>query len=213
MLELTRRRELIDTALAMNSLGLNQGCSGNLSLRSGDMILITPSALAYDRCRPQDIVQMDLDGSCRGSGKPSSEWPLHLDIYRTRPEAGAILHAHSPFCTTLACMELAIPPFHYMVAVAGGTTIRCADYALYGSRELSAAVQTALQDRTACLMAHHGMVCFGSTLDQALDLAVEVENLARLYVQALQLGTPNLLTDEQMDAVLEKFSDYRGQAG
>jgi L-fuculose-phosphate aldolase len=213
MLELTLRRQLIQTALAMNGQGLNHGSSGNLSLRHGEHILITPSGLAYEDCRPQDIVRLDLDGRVTGGGRPSSEWPFHCEIYRSRPEAGAVLHAHSPWCTTLACLEREIPPFHYMIAAAGGSTIRCAEYALFGSRELSENVLRALADRCACLMAHHGMVCFSSTPQAALELAVEVENLARLYVQALQIEEPALLTEAQMAEVKKRFAAYRGSSG
>jgi len=209
MPELSLRRELIDTARAMNGLGLNQGVSGNLSLRNGDTILITPSGMSYDTCRPGDIVQMDLDGNVAGQGRPSTEWRLHLNIYAARREADAVLHAHSPWCTTLACLDRDLPAFHYMVAVAGGDSIRCAPYAVFGSRELSRYVQQALHERCACLMSHHGMVCFGDSPAKALELAVEVENLARVYCQVLQLGIPSLLDKAQMHKVLVKFADYR----
>lgn len=209
MLELSLRCNLIATARAMNTLGLNQGTSGNVSVCHDDAILITPSWLPYDRCRPEDIVRLQTNGTAEGSRKPSSEWRLHLDIYKTRPEARAILHTHSPWCTTLACLDREIPSFHYMVALAGGDTIRCAPYAVFGSRELSQNVTAALEDRTACLMSHHGMVCFAGSPEKALDLAAEVENLARVYCQALQLGEPSLLDRDQMDEVLAKFADYR----
>ena len=212
MLLLTARRQLITTALAMNSLELNKGTSGNLSVRCNNTILITPSALAYDRCQPGDIVSMDLDGTSHGRRRPSSEWRLHLDILQAHPEAGAVLHAHPLWCTTLACLEKEIPPFHYMVAMAGGSTIPCAEYAVYGSAELSQHVMAVLHDRTACLMSHHGMVCFADTLAKVLTLAVEVENLAQVYCQALQLAEPALLDKAQMDAVQAKFADYRSTA-
>ena len=209
MLELTLRRELLTTALSMNSLGLNQGASGNLSARHGDHILITPSALSYDRCCPEDIVRLDMDGVFSGRRRPSSEWGFHLEIYRAHPEACAVLHAHSPWCTTLACLDREIPPFHYMVALAGGDSIPCAPYALFGSRELSDNVCLALAERTACLMSHHGMVCYSGSLAKVLELAVEVENLARVYCQTLQVGEPLLLDREQMAEVMVKFADYR----
>lgn len=209
MLELSARRELIAIARSMNTIGLNQGTSGNVSVRYGDLILITPSALSYDCCEPEDIVSIQMDGTAEGRQKPSSEWRLHLDIFEERPEAQAILHAHPPWCTTLACLDREIPPFHYMVAMAGGTTIPCAKYAVYGSQALSGHVNAALKERTACLMSHHGMVCFADNLQKVLDLAIEVENLARVYCQALQLGEPSLLDQGQMDEVLAKFADYR----
>ncbi len=211
-LKLSLRQHLIETGLAMNSLGLNQGMSGNLSIRCKEGVLITPSARAYDRCRPDDIVLMQRDGSARGKRKPSSEWQLHLDIYKARPDAGAVLHAHSPWCTTLACLDQEIPAFHYMIAVAGGNSVRCASYALFGTDQLSAAVEIALKDRTACLMSHHGMICFSDTLDNALALAVEVEHLAQVYCQVLQLGKPSLLDQEQMDAVSARFAEYRSSS-
>ncbi len=212
MLEISLRRKLISTALAMNELGLNQGMSGNISVRRADRVFITPSALAYAQCRPADIVTLDFSGQAEGRRKPSSEWRLHLDIYKNRPEAGAVLHAHPSWCTTLACLELEIPAIHYMVAVAGGDSIRCAEYALYGTRELSEHVKTAMEDRRACLMSHHGMVCFAESPEQALELAVEVENLARVYAQTLQTGSPQPLGPADMVAVRQKFADYRGDS-
>lgn len=212
MLELTARQELIAVARSMNTTGLNQGTSGNVSVRHNKTILITPSALPYDSCHSEDIVKMTMTGASQGRQKPSSEWRLHLDIFQAHPEAGAVLHAHPPWCTTLACLDREIPPFHYMVAMAGGDTIPCAGYAIYGSKALSENVNTALKDRTACLMSHHGMVCYADTPQKALDLAIEVENLARVYCQALQLAEPLLLNQGQMDEVLAKFADYRSCA-
>jgi len=212
MLELSVRQELINTARAMNTLGLNQGMSGNLSSRYDDKMLITPSGMSYDHCRAGDMVLMNMDGGVEGQGRPSSEWQLHLDIYVGRKEAGAVLHAHSPWCTTLACMDREIPAFHYMVAMAGGDSIRCAPYAIFGSRELSCHVQRALHERCACLMSHHGMICFADTPAHALDLAVEVENLARVFCQVLQIGEPSLLDKAQMHKVLLKFADYRSSS-
>ena len=208
-LELSLRQSLIKTGLVMNRLGINQGTSGNLSVRSRDGLLITPSARPYEQCRPGDIVRMQLDGTSWGRRKPSSEWRLHRDLYEACPEAGAILHAHPPWCTTLACLEQEIPAFHYMIAVAGGDSIPCASYALFGSAQLSENVNRTLQNRTACLMSHHGMVCFAETLEKVLALAVEVENLARVYCQVLQLGKPSILNQEKMDEVLVRFAGYK----
>ncbi|WP_457574327.1 class II aldolase/adducin family protein [Desulfolithobacter sp.] len=211
MTPLILRRQLIDTALAMNSSGLNQGTAGNLSVRTENGFLITPSALPYDQCRPADMVAMTLDGAVEGRQcRPSSEWRLHRDIYLARTEAGAILHAHPPWCTTLACLERSIPPFHYMVAVAGGDSIELAPYATFGTQELSDHVLAALAGgRSACLLAHHGMVCYAADLKAVLGLAIEVETLARMYGQALQIGEPPLLGQEQMRDVLDRFSTYR----
>lgn len=193
----------------MNGCGLNQGTSGNLSVRSGAGFLITPSALAYDRCAADDLVWLDDAGTASGHRRPSSEWRMHRDLYRHYPGAGCILHAHSPHCTALACLERTIPPFHYMVAVAGGDTVPCARYATFGSQALSDAVVEALRDRRAALLAHHGMVCYAADLDNLLALAIEVESLARLYLLALPVAEPPLLSPAQMAEVLERFADYR----
>ncbi len=211
MLNHSQRAALLQTAREMNRLGLNQGTSGNVSLRLEKGLLITPSALPYDVCRPADMVELEMDGNVlQGQYKPSSEWRLHRDIYQARHEAGAVLHCHSPWCTTLACLEQEIPAFHYMVAVAGGDSIACADYALFGTAELSQKALAALSHgRRACLLAHHGQVCLGADLQEALALAVEVENLARCYGQALQIGKVPLLSDDEMEAVREKFTSYR----
>jgi L-fuculose-phosphate aldolase len=211
MLNHSRRAALLETARDMNRLGLNQGMSGNVSLRLKNGFLITPSALAYGACGPADMVELDMEGKgVRGQHKPSSEWQLHRDMYRSRPEAGAVLHCHSPWCTTLACLEQGIPAFHYMVAMAGGDSIACAEYALFGTSELSAKTLAALSNgRRACLLAHHGLVCIGPDLEEALTLAVEVENLARCYGQARQIGAVPLLSAAEMEEVREKFTSYR----
>ncbi len=209
MTESTLRQHLLATARSMNSRGLNQGTSGNVSVRSGDGFLITPSALPYEQCVEADVVWLDGDGRVTGGRKPSSEWRLHRDIYRHFSSAGAILHAHSLYSTTLACLERPIPAFHYMVAMAGGDSIRCAPYATFGTQALSDAVIEALRDRSATLLGHHGMVCFAADLDQVLALAVEVETLARIYLQALQVAAPPLLSDEEMTEVLRRFKDYK----
>lgn len=203
------RPQLLAIARAMNSLGLNQGTSGNVSVRCGSGFLITPSALAYDRCTPADLVWVDGDGQAQGARRPSSEWRLHRDIYGHSPQAGAILHAHSLYATTLACLERPIPAFHYMVAMAGGDSIRCAPYATFGTQALSDAVVQALADRSAALLAHHGMVCHAADLDGVLALAVEVETLARIYLQALQVAEPSVLPAAEMAEVLRRFKDYK----
>jgi L-fuculose-phosphate aldolase len=203
------RTRLLVTARAMNDRGLNQGTSGNVSVRCGAGFLITPSALAYDRCEPDDLVWLDGAGTATGHRRPSSEWRMHHDIYHQYPEAGCILHAHSLHCTALACLERSIPPFHYMVAVAGGTTIPCARYAPFGTQDLSGAVIEVLHDRRAALLAHHGMVCHAADLDGLLALAIEVETLARMYLLALSVAEPPLLGPTEMAEVLRRFADYR----
>src|SRR5215471_891323 len=208
MSEIELRREIIATALAMNARGVNRGKSGNVSTRIEGGFLITPSGLAYESMSPADIVAMTLGGEPRGSLLPSSEWRFHRDIYASRADAGAIVHAHSPFATTLACLGRDIPAFHYMIAVAGGKDIRCAPYATFGTQELSDHALRALEARKACLLANHGMIAIGATLAAALALAIEVEALAEQYWRALQIGVPNLLSDAEMDLVLAKFKSY-----
>jgi L-fuculose-phosphate aldolase len=206
--EIDLRREIIATALRMNALGLNRGKSGNVSTRFSTGFLVTPTGIAYESTQPEDIVALTLDGAARGPRRPSSEWRFHRDIYARRPEAGAIVHAHSPFATSLACLGRDIPAFHYMIAVAGGKNIRCAAYATFGTQELSDRALDALEGRRACLLANHGMIAVGASLATALALAVEVEALAEQYWRALQIGAPNLLPDAEMDVVLEKFRTY-----
>jgi len=200
--------QLIETAIAMNASGINRGTSGNLSVRTKGGFLITPSGMDYADLVPEDIVAMNLEGEWKGSNAPSSEWRIHRDIYRRRGDALAILHAHPTFSATLACLRKSIPALHYMVAVAGGKDIRCAPYATFGTQELSDHVLTALEDRKACLMANHGMVCLGRDLPGALALAIEVEQLAQVYYQCLVAGEPVVLDDEEMERVLEKFKGY-----
>ena len=209
------RQQLVTVARRMNASGLNQGTSGNLSVRIPGGLLITPSSLPYELMQPQDLVALDLAGGSRDDGarRPSSEWRLHADILAGRPEIGAVLHCHSIHATALACHGRAIPPFHYMTAVAGGDDIRCAPYATFGTAELSKLAVAALVDRRACLLGQHGQVALGASLDQALRIAIEVETLAQMYLQALQLGEPPLLSPEQMAAVHHQFRTLLYGAG
>ena len=204
---------IIDACLAMNTHGINQGNAGNISRRFEDGFLITPSGMTYDRLQTGDIVFVDMDGDSQDSLVPSSEWRMHRDIYTNHPMAGAVLHAHSTFATALSCLRLDIPAFHYMIAVAGGVDIRCADYALFGTQALSDNMLAALTDRRACLLGTHGMICFHDNLDKALWLGVEVETLARQYWHARQAGEPVILDAEQMAEVMEKFKTYGKQPG
>ena len=209
----TKRQALLDTARAMNACGLNQGSSGNLSLRLDEGeggFLITPSALPYHRAQPADMVPIRWDGSFIGPRKPSSEWRMHRDIYLAYPAARCILHAHAPWCSTLACLELGIPAQHYMVALAGGTDIRCTPYAPFGTQELSDAAVAGLQDRSAVLLGHHGLLCYADDLDQVLSLACEVEFLARVYSQSLMImQEPPLLPEAAVSALIARFADYK----
>ena len=204
---------VLATARAMNTAGINRGTAGNVSARHEDGFLITPTGMEYDACTPDDIVPMKLGAGSRAPGrrKPSSEWRFHHDIYAARPDAGAIIHAHAPFATALACQSMEIPPFHYMIARFGGDTVRCAAYATFGTQELSDGMLVALDGRRACLMAHHGMVSFGADLKEALALAVEFEALCEQYWRVLQLGAPKLLPADEMARVIEKFRDYGKQ--
>lgn len=206
-----RRDDLIATARAMQPAGLNKGTSGNVSLRHGDGFYITPTGMPYDKLVADDIPLMALDGSHVGARKPSSEWRFHRDLYAARPEVGAVLHAHSPFAVSLACLRRDIPPFHYMIARFGGDTVRCADYALFGSQALSDAALLAMRDRKACLLANHGLLVAGRDLDEALALAIELEELCEQYWRACQLGAPVLLSVTEMAEVLVKFSGYGQQ--
>jgi L-fuculose-phosphate aldolase len=206
------RQEIIATARRMNALGINQGKSGNLSQRIPEGFLVTPTAMTYDKLKPADIVVMGFDGSHRGTRLPSSEWRFHRDILVARPETNAVIHTHAMFATTLACLGREIPAFHYMVAVGGGDSIRCAPYATFGTEALSRHAVAALEGRKACLLANHGMIAVGATLVAALALAVEVETLAAMYWRALQVGEPNLLDAPEMARVLEKFRTYGQQA-
>ncbi|HSI23004.1 MAG TPA: class II aldolase/adducin family protein [Methylophilaceae bacterium] len=202
------REQLLNTSRKLTELGLNRGTSGNASVRDGDGFLVTPTGMTVEEMTPRDMVWMSVDGKVQGERQPSSEWRFHRDILQARPEVGAVIHTHAMFATTLACLHREIPPFHYMIAVAGGDTIRCAPYALFGSQALSDAALSALQDRKACLLANHGMIAVGRDLDQALSVAVEVETLCEQYWRALQAGEPQLLSAAQMAEVMEQFKGY-----
>ncbi len=206
------RAGIVATARAMNAAGINRGRAGNVSARLAhagfDGFLITPTGFRYDAMGEHDVAAVAQDGTASGPHLPSSEWRFHRDIYRERPEVGAIVHTHAAFATTLACLDRGIPPFHYMVARAGGRDIRCAPYATFGTQELSDHAVRALAGRSACLLAHHGMIAVGASLDAALELAIEVETLAEMYWRALQVAEPALLSDAEMATVVEKFRTY-----
>lgn len=204
----THRLSIIDAAARLEKLGLNKGTAGNISIRWNDGFLITPSGMPPHRLRPEDIVAVDMDGASQGLRKPSSEWRFHRDIYAARPEINAVVHGHPPFCVALAVLHKPIPPYHYMVAKAGGRDIRCAPYASFGTQALSDFAMIALEGRKACLLGNHGMIATGTSLDGAMALAVEVEELAEGYWRALQLGEPILLSDEEMASTVERFAAY-----
>lgn len=202
------REQLLSMTRKLSESGLNRGTSGNVSVRCGDGFLVTPTGMTAEAMTPHDMVPMDFDGQAHGSKAPTSEWRFHRDVLAARAEIGAVIHTHSMFATSLACLRRDIPPFHYMIALAGGDTIRCAPYALFGSQALSDVAVTALQDRKACLLANHGMIAIGRDLDEAYAVAVEVETLCEQYWRALQIGEPCLLTPEEMAEVREQFKGY-----
>jgi len=209
------RQAIIEACLAMNAQGINQGTAGNISARHGETMLITPSGVPYEDLAPKDIVAMTLTGkygSYAGKLAPSSEWRFHLDILRARPDVGAVVHTHSPHATALAICGEEIPAVHYMIAAAGGPTIRVAPYATYGTEELSRNALEALEDRSACLLANHGVIATGPSLQRALWLAGEVETLARQYILARSLGAPRILPDDEIAVVVEKFKSYGPRA-
>ncbi|MCS6899688.1 MAG: class II aldolase/adducin family protein [Myxococcales bacterium] len=205
------RHKLITTARTMNACGLNRGTSGNLSVRLREGFLVTPTGMPYETLEPEDLVFLRLDGSYEGKRLPSSEWRLHRDILANRPEVEAVLHAHPVACTAVACLRREIPAFHYMIAVTGGVSLRCAAYATFGTEELSRHALVAIEGRRACLLANHGLLVAAGGLDEALKIAIELEALASMYLQALAVGEPVILSEEEMAEVLEKFATYGQQ--
>ncbi|MBI5256156.1 MAG: class II aldolase/adducin family protein [Burkholderiales bacterium] len=204
----THRAQLVHHARRLVPLGLATGSSGNLSIRVPGGMLITPSGMDYDTLQPEDMVFVGDDGQWQHVLDPSSEWRMHQAVYQARPEAGAVVHGHPTYATVLAIRRMAIPALHYMIAAAGGSSIRCAPYHTYGSAELSAAAVDALEGRKACLLANHGLLAFERDLARAMWLAREVETLAQQYVMTLQLGGPVLLEDDEISRVVDKFSRY-----
>ena len=205
------RQAIIDKCRFMISSGLNRATSGNISARFGDRMLITPSATPYDAMTPEMICAMPLDGehgAWDGPLKPSTEWRFHYDILQARPEVGAVVHAHPIHCTALAIVRKPIPPVHYMMAAFGGTDIRCAPYATFGTAELSRHALAALEGRAACLLANHGSIAVGANLDKAMWLAVELETIAQQYYMSLLIGGPVLLSDAEIATTREAFGSY-----
>ena len=216
MKNLNQRNQIIEYSLKLNSTNLSPLRSGNISLRGTendiDGYLITPSGKKYETLKPEDIVFMGLNDEEEknsSTNKPSSEWRFHRDIYRIKKEAHAIVHAHSPHATAVSSHGKAIPPFHYMIALAGGDDIKCAEYATFGTEELSKNVIKALENRSACLMSNHGQVAFGKNLEDAFELAREIENICHQYIIALRLGEPKILAFEEMKKVLDKAKNYK----
>ena len=205
------RKAIIDKCRWMNASGLNQGTSGNISARHGDTMLISPSATPYDALEPEMIAAMPINGeygSWEGPLKPSTEWRFHLDIMKARPDVGGIVHTHATYCTVLAIARKEIPACHYMIAAFGGMNVRVAGYARFGTRELSEHAIHALEGRTACLLANHGMIATGATLDKAMWLAVELETIARQYYLSLAIGGPVLLNEHDIAETAAAFGSY-----
>ena len=207
----TKSATLIETALHLEQIGLNHGATGNCSCRDGDTYLITPSGIDTQSLSEDKVVRMDFTGNIIDSIpnlKPSSEWRFHKDIMLQRKEVGAVVHTHSIYASTVSLFGDTLPSFHYMIAVAGGDSVRCAPYAMFGTQELSDNIISALIDRKACLIANHGLVAIGDNLKEALQIAEEIEHLCQLYIEARKLGKPNLLSKKQMSEVIERFQTY-----
>jgi L-fuculose-phosphate aldolase len=206
------RREIIDAARQVMSSGLSIGKSGNLSARTRKGCLITPSGIAYDQLMPEDLIELDREGQVlSGRLTPSSEWRFHKAIYSARPEINAIVHVHSAYATAVACTRQSIPALHYHIALAGGSTIHCADYATFGTSELSVNAVNALTDRQACLLANHGQIALGDSIVAAINMACEVEQLAKLFCLARLAGQPVLLDEDEIQINIDKFSRYGQQ--
>lgn len=205
------RLSLVDACQNLVKLGLTQGTSGNISLRYGDKMLISPSATPYEEMTVDLVAEMPLDrddGTWSGPLKPSTEWRFHRDVLLARPELKAVVHGHPTYCTALAIARKSIPPCHYMIAAFGGNDVRCSDYARFGSAELSTIVMEAMKDRTACLMANHGSLATGTTLREAMWRAVELEAIAKQYYLSLCIGGPVMLSDQEIDDTHKAFAGY-----
>lgn len=209
--ELALRQELINACCSMNQLGINRGTSGNISVRHGKGLLISPTGIPYDDLLPEHIVQLDWDGNFAGDILPSSEWRFHRDVLYSRMDLNALVHTHSTHATALSVLGKSIPAIHYMIAAAGGKDIRCARYATFGTQELADHILEAMKDRRACLMANHGVLAGHVSIARALSLAVTVEELAQQYLLCLPLGEPVTLSDAEIDIVLQKFRTYGQQ--
>ena len=206
--EASLRDAAVQALRRLDTLGLNRGSSGNLSLRCRGGMLVTPTGIGADELRPQDLVWVGDDGRVQGEWQPSSEWQFHQAVLGRRADVMAVVHTHSVHATALACLQRELPPFHYMVAVSGAERVPCVPYHLFGSEALAAAVAQALSDRNACLLAHHGLVAAGATLAQALKVAIEIEALCEVYLNALAVAEPAHLSAAQMAEVLARFSRY-----
>jgi L-fuculose-phosphate aldolase len=202
------RKALVGLYLALAQRGMNAGSSGNVSARTAKGMLITPSGCSAETVRPGGLVAMGLDGTMPRGATPSSEWSMHAAIYQAHARANCIVHTHADASTALACLNEALPGFHYMLTRFGGDDVRCAPYRTFGTPELAAAAVAAMQDRSACLLANHGMIVFGGTAEEALTSAVLLETLCRQYLLARAAGSVRLLAAEEMQAAAERFKTY-----
>ena len=211
--------EVIKYAQKLNSTNLSPLRSGNVSIRAINNgiegFFITPSGIKYELLKEEEIVFLELNKEYDflkifNSGlNPSSEWRFHQDIYLKKKDAKAIVHAHSPHATAVSAHGKNIPAFHYMIALAGGDDIKCAEYATFGTKELSQNIIQALDKRKACLMSNHGQVAFGQNLKQAFELAEEVENICHQYINTIKIGEPKILSFSEMQKILEKIKNYK----
>jgi len=213
MINLEKRKEVIKYSIKLNTTNLSPLRSGNISVRSIENsiegFLITPSGKKYDTLKEEDIVFVSSDGNHDTNLKPSSEWRFHKDIYLKKSDAKAIVHAHSPHASAVSAHGKDIPAFHYMIALAGGDSIKCAKYATFGTQELSDSIIYALENRKACLISNHGQVAFGENLESAFELAEELENICHQYINTIRLGVPKILSSSEMDVILEKVKNYK----
>lgn len=210
--EYALRKELIEACRAMNGLGINKGTAGNISVRHGDGFLISPTGIPYEKLTPDHVVAMNWDATFKGNVLPSSEWRFHRDILQARPDLNAVVHTHSTMATSVSILGRNIPAVHYSIAAAGGNSIRCAPYEIFGSQELADQVVKALEGRRACLMEHHGVIAAHVSIARALALAVTVEELATQLLALLPMGEPPVLSEAQVAEVLVKFKTYGQQS-
>ena len=213
-MDVKSREEIIKFAQKLNSTNLSPLRSGNISLKAQNNneegFLITPSGKKYHSLKADDIVFVSLEGRYDEKGlQPSSEWRFHKDIYLKKADAKAVVHAHSPHATAVSAHNKDIPAFHYMIALAGGENIKCAKYATFGTQELSDNIIEALENRKACLMSNHGQVAFEKSLDKAFELAQEIENICHQYINALKIGVPKILSNNEMNKILGQIKNYK----
>lgn len=201
---------LCNVAIELNDKGFNHGATGNCSIKTNEGFLITPSGVLNRNLTPEMMVELDMNGERISNNKyhASSEWLFHKDLYQARSDISSVIHTHTPFATALSSLNINLKPFHYMIAVAGGEDVRCADYSLFGTQQLSNNILKAIKDRKACFLANHGLVTIGVDIDEAYDITEEIEHLSQVYINAKKIAEPALLSDTNMKDVLERFKSY-----